>query len=77
MESCVLTIGTITRAIRGRKLLSAAGIPARLVKSVVGREDGGCAYGLEIASADMLEAARILKGKGIEYTWSRGGAGPQ
>ena len=71
MEQCVLTIGTVTGAIRARKLLGAAGIAARLIKRT-GKQSGGCAYGLEIRAADMQRAMHALKEGGISFEWSRG-----
>ena len=73
MEQCILTIGTVTRAIRARKLLLAAHIAARLIKQV-GKARSGCAYGLEIAAQDLQPALRILGEHGIEAEWSRGKA---
>lgn len=73
MEQCVLTIGTVTHAISARRLLSAAGIPARLIKSTQSAARSGCAYGLEIAAIDMPRATRILDESGIAYEWTRTG----
>ena len=70
MEQCILTLGTVTRAIRARKLLAAAGIAARLIKQTEGAQ--GCAYGLELAAADMTGAMRLLEEAGVEFIWSRG-----
>lgn len=73
MEECVLTIGTVTQAIRARKLLTAAGIGARLIKNT-GTAKTGCAYGLSVRAADMPQAMRVLGEGGIAYEWSRGRA---
>ncbi len=72
MEPCILTIGTVTRAIRARKLLSAARIQARLFKHT-GMGQGGCAYALSLSAEDMPAAMRLLQEGGIPFEWSRGG----
>lgn len=71
MEQCVLTIGTVTAAIRARKLLSAAGIGARLVKNTGVASRAGCAYGLEVRATDQHGAMRVLRENGIAFEWSR------
>ena len=71
MEQCILTVGTVTYAIRARKLLSSLGIRARLVKSTRSGGMGGCVYGVEIPTADMTLAADALKRAGISFEWSR------
>jgi hypothetical protein len=71
MEQCILTVGTVTYAIRARKLLSSLGIRARLVKGTRPGGAGGCAYGVEIPSADLTLATDALTRAGISYEWSR------
>lgn len=70
MEQCILTVGTVTYAIRARKLLSSLGIRARLVKGTRGGGMGGCTYGVEIASADLKSSTEALTQAGISYEWS-------
>ncbi|MBQ8174469.1 MAG: DUF3343 domain-containing protein [Clostridia bacterium] len=71
MEPCTLTVGTVTRALAARRLLSAARIPARMVKTA-GSKVGGCAYALVVAAADMPKAVEILGDNKISFEWSRG-----
>ncbi|MBQ8351794.1 MAG: DUF3343 domain-containing protein [Clostridia bacterium] len=73
MEECILTIGTVTGAIRARKLLAAAGIGARLIKNT-GTTKAGCAYGLTVTAANMPLAMRTLNEHDIAFEWSRGRA---
>ena len=74
MQQCILSIGTITYAIRARKLLAASRISARIVKTTSGgRSSGGCTYGVEIDAADMLTASGILSRNQIPFEWSRAG----
>jgi len=72
MEQCILTLGTVTRAIRARKLLSSVGISARLTKAVRRGSTEGCAYSLELSPTDMTRAIETLEKYGIRYEWSRG-----
>jgi hypothetical protein len=74
MEECILTIGTVTLAIRARKLLQAARIAARLIKQA-GTTRAGCAYGLAIRATDMQQAMHILHENDIAFQWSRGEKG--
>ena len=71
MEQCILTVGTVTYAIRARKLLSSLGIRARLVKGTRPGGSGGCTYGVEISAADLTLATDALKRADIFYEWSR------
>jgi hypothetical protein len=73
MEERILTVGTVTQAIRARKLLAAAGIGARLIKGTSGAR-GGCAYGLSVRATDMQQAVRLLQENDIVFEWSRGRA---
>jgi len=70
MESCVLKIGTVTQAIRARRLLSARGIAARLIKNTGGAE--GCIYGLEIHPTLFPYAMQLLNENHIAYEWTNG-----
>ena len=71
MEYCILTLGTITKAIAARRLLSAAGISCRLLKTTDGGTAGGCAYGLKIYESDLARAGRLLAEGGIPFEWKR------
>lgn len=71
MEPCILTVGTVTRALAARRLLTAARIPARMIKTAH-THPAGCAYALAIAAADMPRAMEILEENKISFEWSRG-----
>ena len=71
MEQCILTVGTVTYAIRARKLLSSLGIRARLVKGTRPGGAGGCTYGVEISASDLTLATDALKRADISYEWSQ------
>ena len=67
MNNVTVTVGTVTYAIKLRKLLSRAGIRSRLVK-VEGNESAGCTHGVEIAREDFLNTIYIMKENGIPYS---------
>ena len=73
MEECILTIGTVTQAIRARKQLTAVGIGSRLVKGVSNAKTG-CTYGVSVRASDMQQAMHTLKESQIAFEWSRGRA---
>ena len=61
-----LTLGTVSYAIKVKKLLSKYKVASILVK-VDGTNEKGCAYGIKFSKTDFLEVIRILKESGIEY----------
>ncbi len=67
MEPSVLLIGTVTEAIRVRRLLNAARIGVRLTKRTGGAR--GCVYGITLHPADFSHAVRILNENHISYEW--------
>ena len=69
MEHCILTLGTVTRAIAARRALSAARIPCRLIKTTEGSGRGGCAYGLKIHASDLEGATRLLRETCVPFEW--------
>ena len=75
MELCILTLGTITRAIAARRVLSASHIGCRMIKTVDSTGRGGCAYGLKIYEADLATATRLLEAAAIPFEWRRENGG--
>lgn len=73
MELCILTLGTITRALAARRLLSASRVDCRMIKTVDSTGQGGCAYGLKIYESDLVTASRLLNEAGIPFEWRREG----
>ncbi len=68
METCFFIFGTVTRAMGARRVLSGAGISARLLKRT-GR--AGCTYGLAIHPRDAVQCTQLLEAAGISYEWER------
>lgn len=71
MEYCILTLGTITRAIAARRILTANRITCRMIKMTGDTASGGCAYGLKIYEEDLLRATRLLEEGRIPFEWKR------
>lgn len=67
MNNIIVTVGTITYAIKLRKLLSRGGVSSKLVKIVNNNGSIGCTHGVEICESDLLTAVFILKENKIEY----------
>ena len=61
----ILTVGSMTYAIKARKTLNRKDIPSKLVKI---NESKGCAYGIEIDDTKLLSAVSALKENGIQYS---------
>lgn len=74
MEPCTFILGTVTRALAARRLLSSSGIITRMVK-ISGMHSDGCAYALLVAAADMAAAIQILETNKISFEWSRSNNG--
>ena len=68
MNSTIVTVGTITYALKAKKLLSRAGIRSKLVKVESGATQNGCTHGIEISAKDFYHAVLVLKENGINYS---------
>ena len=67
MSKKLFYIGSVTYAMKGRKLLEAAGIPTKILHNPPDKMHRGCGYGLEISDAHLMEAAAIFKSAAIRY----------
>ena len=68
MKLAIITVGTVTYALKCRKLLSKAGIQSKLVKLDSSKTSKGCTYGIELRSEDFYSAVVILRENGIDYS---------
>ena len=68
MNQTTISLGSVTNAIKARKMLSGLKIHSKLVKLDVGKGLDGCIYGLTIFSSDYPNAARELKKEGIIFS---------
>lgn len=67
MNKIIITLGSVTYAIKLRKLLAREDIESELVK-VNTKETNGCTHGVKINQSDLLRAVVIMREKGIEYS---------
>ncbi|MBQ9070447.1 MAG: DUF3343 domain-containing protein [Clostridia bacterium] len=68
MKKVIITVSSVTYAIKGRKLLSKQNIDSRIVKIDASQSNNGCTHGIEFNSSLLLEAVRILRENGIAYS---------
>ncbi len=73
MENTTITVGSITYAIKARRILLHSGIRSRLVKVITEQSARGCTHGISLPSARFFDAVVALKRAGIEYSVYRGG----
>lgn len=67
MKTAVFTVGSVTYALKAKKLLAREGLVAKLVKTDASADGNGCAYGIEFPARDFYTAASILRSAGIYY----------
>ena len=67
MNKIIVTLGSVTYAIKLRKLLAREDIESELVK-VNTKETNGCTHGVKIDQKDLLRAVVIMREKGFEYS---------
>ena len=66
MEKSKIAMQNVTYAIKARNTLVKNGVKAKIVRLIAPTE-GGCTHGIEIASADLLAAADLLRRSNITY----------
>lgn len=67
MNKTTITLGSVTYAMRLKKLLTREGIKSRLIKVDAGQNNLGCTHGIEVDERDFLSCVVIMKNNGIEY----------
>ena len=72
LNTTVLTVGSVTYAMKARKLLLRGGIRSKLVKVNGDNMSMGCNHGLEIDKDDFYSAAVILKENRIAFSVFKG-----
>ena len=73
LDNTTIAVGSITYAVKARRLLARGGIKAKLIKLSLSETAGGCAHGIVIASSRFFDAVVILKENGIPYSLYREG----
>lgn len=67
LNTTIVTVGTLTYAMKAKKILSRAGIRSKLVKVDSTKTEKGCTHGLEFKSYDLYSVVVALRESGIEY----------
>ena len=68
LDRTVIAIGSVTYAIKARRVLSRNGIQSKLVKIDALESHNGCTHGLEIDSEDFYATVMGLRNAGISYS---------
>ena len=68
MGITIITVGSLTFAIKARKILRANGITTRLVKLDSGLTEHGCGYGIEFSKNESYNVYSVLKKNNIEFS---------
>ena len=68
MNNTIVTVGSVTYAIKLRKLLSREGIQSKLIKVEDARGRLGCTHGVELKKTDFLSAVVIMRENDISYS---------
>ena len=72
---CILTMKTMTRAVKARDVLAGRGIRAEIVSLDPALTRYGCSHGIRIPSAEETHARQLLAEKKIPWGTVLGGAG--
>ena len=70
MNKTILSVGSVTHALRAQRLLADIKIHSKLTKLDTGSSPDGCIYGVIINDADYPNAAVTLKREGISFSSS-------
>jgi hypothetical protein len=68
LNKIILTVGSVTYAIKARKLLAGIGIPSELIKVDASLSDKGCNFGIKIPYVRFYDAIEELKARKIPYS---------
>ncbi len=67
MKKLIITMGSVTYAVKAKKILMGNNIPVRLIKVDALLSERGCTHGVEIRYNDFLDVVAILKEHSIPY----------
>ncbi len=68
MNTTIITVGSVTYAIKVKKLLERSGIRSKLIKVESSASHKGCTYGIRIPSSLFYDAVAVLRNQGIDYS---------
>lgn len=69
MKTNIISISTLTLALKAKKILAREGIRVTVVKVDSGEK--GCTYGIEFNEQSFYDVVSILRNSGIEYTYHK------
>lgn len=67
MKRTIITVGSLTYAIKLRKILLKEKIASRLIKLDNTSGNLGCTHGIEIDGGDLYATVMIMKKHGFDY----------
>lgn len=67
MLSTIFSLGSVTLAMKARRIMLHAGIPARVIKVDAAQSRYGCMHGVEVERQYYYDAVRLLRQNGIPY----------
>ena len=68
VDKTTITVGSVTYAIKARRLFMRMNIKSKLVKLDAKKSKNGCTHGLEFSTEDFYAAVMGLKNAGINYS---------
>ena len=68
LNNIIVTVGSVTYAIKLRRLLSREGIRSKLVKVDKAGTQNGCTHGIELGRSDFYRAVVIMKENNVVYS---------
>ena len=67
MSKCIFTTGSVTQAMKAKRILAEHSIPVSTTKISSARDRRGCIYGIEFSCAQNGNISRVLSFAGISY----------
>ena len=68
MDKTTITVGSVTNAMKVKRLLQKKKIQSNVVKLDSSKTQNGCTHGIEFLSRDFYAVVMELRNSGIEYT---------
>ena len=68
MTSCCATIGSVTYALKGQRLLADYNINSKVIKVRSQSASSGCAYGIEFDCVNTDTVSALLKRGSVPFT---------
>ncbi len=68
MRTITVGVGSVTYAIKARRLIERSGIKTKLIKTASSPNDRGCQYGIVFSENQFYDVIALLRNNGIEYS---------